>query len=458
VATFSTECETTQQKTSNRWSSSGIWWFSPLYLCLANMALACIALIYPPHWIVTSLHERDLAFLNPGLLLVVIASGMSFIFGLLFVSSVFDQGYLKVRRSPPFKTNNRLYNKALLLIATTIFGETLIAFLLLHKTGTAAFIAALDNPSTGIIFREKLVTIARFHSINILAFETLFYPALILAFFIILGCGNGRKKMRGLLYFSFGSLSYLLVNFITFTRWPIMQYLLSMVAVYVLNKNSQEGVSLVKLFRLCMYFLVLALSIFIFVNALKTQVSGGNAIIGYIMGSYNNAAAVISGSVTQPFSDSSYVTLGALWNAPLIGSHLREIGISSFGLSLPSPHANATIAWSTWSDALEKSGLNSMYQWDTVFGSVFGDVSNFFPIVFFVYGAISQYLFIEFIKLKPYGVLLYIFFMVSVVTWFTSVFISNTTLDDYAFFSVFLCFLIRRDWYSSRYRGRSVEP
>ena len=456
MATFSAEYEATQQ-TSNRWSSSGIWGLSPLCLCLANMALACIAIIYPPHWIVTSLHERDLAFLNPGLVLVVIISGMSFIFGLMFVSLVFDQGYLKVRRSPPFKTNNRLYNKALLLITITIFGETLIAFLLLHKTGTAAFIAALNNPTTGIIFREKLVTIARFHTINILAFETLFYPALIIAFFIILGYSNGRKKMRGLLYFSFGSLSYLLVNFITFTRWQIMQYLLSMVAVFVLNKNSQEGVSLIKLLRLGMYFLVLALSIFIFVNALKTQISGGNALIGYTIGSYNNAAATISRTVIQPFADSSYVALGALWNAPFIGPHLREIGIS-LGLNLPGPHANATMGWSTWSDALEKSGLNSIYQWNTIFGSVFGDVSIFFPIIFFVYGAISQYLFIEFINLKLYGVLLYIFFMVSVVTWFTSVFISNTTLDDYAIFSGFLYFLIRRDWYSSRYRGRSVEP
>lgn len=428
-----------------RWHSASIWWLSPLFLSMANLGLAFAAVMLPPHWLSGALHENDLCFLSPDLMLVIVVSEASFFLGILLASKLFDHGRIAVRRSPLLNPTKSILFMANILTGIVIIGELLLATTLIERVGLAHYVFAFGNPVAGLNLRENIVTMARIGGVNVLAIENFFLPALMLVIFIYLSLQSRKQRLLGMSYAIFGLIMYIFVNALTLTRWQILQGLLSVIVVYVFYKNSRKGMKLTRILRVAIYFILFATLLFLGVNQLKTTIHGDNAIVGYVFGSYNNAAGVISGVIRPPFSDSTYVTLGALWNAPFAGGNIRTLG-SSLGLDLPNAKAGAMIVWSGWTNSLTKAGLNPVYQWDTVFGAIYGDVGLLFPFVFFFYGFVSQYFFVNAIKLRLFHFLIYIFIIVSLVTWFTSVFISNTTFDDYAIFSLVLYLIFKSEW------------
>ncbi len=453
--TKSTSSSTYQPTIRNHWYSAGAWWLSPLSLSLLSTMLAYIAVITPPNIVAIMLQERDYTFLNPSLFIVISISEIFFIFGIIFVSFVCDKGRIKVKKSPVLLVSNSLYKKALFLLLVTIIGEFTIGFILIERIGIQRLLSAISNPQLGLELRQQVVTISRIHGINILALQNFFFPVLLFIFMIIFGLPKEVIKRKNFFLFTFACAAYITVNLITFTRWQILQLFLGLIIIYISRKNSNGGIKFSSLLKIAFLFMVSSLAIFLGINMLKTRISGLDAVVGYILGSYNVAASVISGLVKQPYDNSTYVTFGFFWNAPFLGPHFRQLGIS-LGINLPGPNSGATNVWDTWSTVLNAAGLNSTYQWDTVYGCVYGDIGILFPIVFFVYAVISQFLFLRAIDGKLYSILLYVYFAISIVTWFTSVFVSNTALDDYAISSFFLWLWFRRDWSRSlRNVGRS---
>ncbi|WP_141738418.1 hypothetical protein [Acidithiobacillus caldus] len=429
------------------WKSTGVWLLSPLVVSLSNLVLVFIAVMLPPDWLSRTIEARDICFLNLRFLLITLISESCFLIGIGVAALLFSRGRFVVKKSPFFEPTRSLLKISIRLAWLVIVGELIAATILIVKIGLGSYLLALKNPEFGTLLREHIVTAARIGGINVLATQNLFLPALLIVVFVTLSY-HGRKKSTVLTLAIMSMTAFCLTNALTFTRWPILEAALSALIVYILIKNSSHGISLNKVVRLLLYFLSFSLIIFLGINLLKTNINGFNVLVGYIFGSYNNAAAVISGYVRQPFSGSTYVTLGAIWNAPFLGGSIREIG-RSVGLDLPSASAGATVVWSSWSAALSGTGLNPTYQWDTVFGAVYGDVGPLFPLVFFLYGLFSQYFFIKSMDFHLLHSLIYVFILVSLITWFTSVFISNTSLDDYVVFSLFLYSLVRRQWNSS---------
>ncbi len=427
------------------WESTGGWFLSPLVVSLANLILVFIAAILPPDWLSRTLDAKDICFLNPNFLLVSCLSVFSFIIGIALAAIIFNQSRVMVKKSPFFQPTRLLIKRSKILAGATICGEIIVAIILIARVGPINYLLALKNPVAGTILREHIVTIARIGGVNVLATQIFFLPALIIVFFVTLSYNHNKNRVISLVPAILGLLAYCATNALTFTRWQILESVLSVIIVYFFVKNSQHGLSFNKIIKIIFYFLIFAIVIFLGINLIKTKINGTNALIGYIFGSYNNAAAVISGVIKQPFNGSTYVTLGAIWNAPLLGGSIRELG-RSLGLNLPSASAGATIAWSSWSDTLRGTGLNPMYQWDTVFGAVYGDVGLFFPLVFILYGFISQCFFVKAMNLRLFHLLVYVFILVSLISWFSGVFISNTTLDDYLIFSSVLYFLFNRQW------------
>lgn len=432
----------------SRWKSFGIWAVSPLYLSLTSTTLGFISLIFPPHWLTTALQERDVVFMNAPMALVMAISELAFILGLAFYAQVHNHGKLVARRSPNLTPTRMLCKYGILLSAGSIIVEALIAIIMILRVGLTKILIAFTSPNAGIIFRQSLVGEMRIHGINILAFQAAAYPALLVSTFIAMSVRGNRARRVSLAFAIIGGFSYIIINLLTFTRWQVLQYFLSVGLLLVICRNGENGISKTRLLHASIIFLGISSALFVTVNALKTHISGPSAILGYTIGSYNVGAAVASGDVAQPYANSSYGALGFFWNAPMIGPYLRDLGRAD-GLDLPSGNAGATNVWSSWSNALDTAGLNPTYQWDTVFSYIYGDTGLIFPVIFFLYGYISQSIFSGFMMVRPIRFLLYFPFMTSIVTWFTSVFISNTTLDDFFIFSLLIVSIIKHQWLTS---------
>jgi len=432
-----------------KWRKWGILALSPLYLSLLSTCFGLIAILTPPQWISIAMRERDFMFFNPLMFIVIVFSEVAFISGLLFYAKSRRLTRIGVKKSPRILPSARLLDKAIWLLVGSIIIEIMIGVIIVAKAGLGNILLALNNPIEGSQFRNHLLTLMRIHGVNMLVFQDAAYLALIVAIFIVMcSTRKSNKRVAGLMLAALGSVCYITVSLLTLTRWQVLQFLFSLGAIYLLYRNAQNGVARAKLVSYSVVIVVLSCSIFILVNALKTNNSDIDAIVGYTIGSYNIAASVVSGIVTQPFSGSTYGTLGAIWNAPILGPHIRELG-KLLGLDLPTGSGGAKNSWNAWRDALQSAGINPAYNWDTVFGYVYGDIGIAFPIAFFVYGYISEYLFNKFQDLRLFGVMLYLPFFVSIITWFTSVFISNTALDDDIIFSIIIWLFIRHDWYAA---------
>lgn len=429
------------------WTSFGLKLISPLYISLLNTLIAIGAAFVPPDIINLFLAEHDYVFLSVPYLIVVISSEFAFCMGMWCYALIKCRTNLAIRRTPKINPTKKLCLQSAFIIIMVILLEAVIISVIVTLIGPEKLAASFSDPNIANVTRLKLISTTRIHGINILAFQFGAEAALLASFYIFMNIRTLRIRRALLALYSFASILYLAASFLTFSRWPIMAFIVSLVALLLLKRNSESGTGIRTLSYLSFPFLGTLLITFLTFSFIKIGSSHLlNSIIGYTLGSYNLGAAAITNAFTQPYSDTSYGTLGMFWNAPVIGPHLRDLAIS-LGLGLPRTSViemGQTVQ--LWTNAAAQSGLNITYLWDSVFGYIYSDVGFAYPFVFFVYGFVSWFLYEGFMRLSLLRMLLYIVFLVSLITWFTSAFISNTPLDDFAFFSILITVYLRKQW------------
>ena len=432
------------------WRSFAIRFVSPLYLAVANLFLVLFATVFPPQWFSQAANEPDIVFLNANYALLAISCTGAFIAGIIFYRLLRGSGSIFFNKSPSFMPNESLVKKIKKVLMVCLGINFFTIALLIYGVGLHRFLQSMNDKDLALAVRNQMIVVGRLAGFNVLALQTLLFVTLVVAFFVLLNMKRSQSLTRLKFLFNGVIITYILVSFLEITRWPILQMVFSLLLIYILYLNTIHGLGFLRFLKIGIIFVTFSLAVFLGIGVLKygpSHVLG--SVIGYTLASYNLGAAVVSGIFRQPNSGSTFATLGFFWQFPFLGNYFRQIGIS-YGLNLPIA-GGANMTWvNAWARAIvENTDLNPHWLWTTVYAYIYADVGWAALCVFFIYGAISQYLYEGFIRLRLFQVALYAFFFAYQITWFTSVFISNTNLDDYVVFALALAFYIGPSWRNS---------
>lgn len=410
---------------------------------LLAVGLWLVSFLLPPQFVEPYLEERDVVFLNLPMAMVVVVSAVAFWKG---TKTGKTRGHRRTSESQPRMIVTRSLLSKVFWVALVIpFFEILVIFTVLHKVGIGTLLLATQNPTLGTAWRTDVSSTLRLGGINFGALVNCCYAALVSCTFAALWADPGRGKRRiCLILLGIGGLLYALTSLILFQRWPLFEYLLSMLVALLVYRDLKFGVTRAKVVGLIAGSALVCTAIFFLVNALRTSSTGSSMLLGYTVGSYNLGAAAISGSFHQPHAHSTYATFGWFWDAPLIGATLRNLGIS-LGLDLPLGGALAPTAAVEWPSAVASAGLNPAFQWDTMFARIYADVGVLFPLVFFVYGYACQRVYERFCRLDIFGVFLYVPLLVNILSWFSGVALS-TPFDDYLLSALIIWIWLKDLW------------
>jgi hypothetical protein len=435
---------------SRNWRSFGLKVVSPLFLAIINLFMVFIAIIFPPQLFSQAASEPDIVFLNSGYALLAIACTVSFISGIIFYRLLRGSDKIVFPKSPGFKPTDSLVRRIKIILNCCLGINVATIFLLMYRVGLHRLLRSLTDKTVALSVRNEILIVGRVAGLNILVFQTLALVTLVVAFFVLLN----MKRPVSCWWFKFlffcVAITYVVISFIAITRWPILQLAFSLLLIYVLYRNTMTGLGFGRVLKLGMLFIGFSLVIFLGIGLIKYGASHViDSIIGYTMASYNLGAAVTSGIFHQPNSGSTFATFGFFWQFPLLGEYFRRIGIH-YGLNLPIA-GGANMTWvNAWArEIVQTTNLNPHWLWTTVYGYIYADIGWNALFIFFIYGAISQLLYDGFARLRLFHVALYSFFFIYQITWFTSVFISNTTLDDYIAFTLVIVLYIGPYWRSS---------
>jgi len=407
----------------NAWRSERTWVVRSLRPDLApilSLSLWLLSFFFPPHLVETMLGERDYVFLNLSMAAVVAVSTAAFWAGIRVARP--NACMQNIQRSrPQLVVSQRLLSRAFWLAVIVLVVEIIWISVILKMAGLGTILLAMGDSRLGTLWRIGVWDLVRFGGISLNSLGLFCYIALIACAFVVLWARQqSSRRIACLLTVSAGSLLYVVVNLLLFVRWQIMEFVIAMVSILFVSWDLRTGVSRARVISVLTGIVVVFLALFLIVNSLRTDTSGVSMLVGYTIGSYNLGAATIAGHFQQPYAHSSYATLAWLWNAPLVGPSLRELG-RALGLKLPPggrrPSGTDQQEWGT---AALAAGLNASLQWPTVFGRIWGDVGVLFPVVFFLYGILCEKVYERFCRLEILGVLLYIPLLINILSWFSS--------------------------------------
>ncbi len=131
------------------------------------------------------------------------------------------------------------------------------------------------------------------------------------------------------------------------------------------------------------------------------------SMLGYTIVSYNRMAALILGAMHYQFEGKgAYVVAFFLQNDRFSGVR-GELGLpNSYGL------------WLSEFPSLTAAGLNSSYNWASVFGYVFSDLGWWTPLYLFAAGILAGYLWSRFRAGTPLGIVFYPWMAFWILFWF----------------------------------------
>ena len=444
-----TDYENSQRLLS--WHGLGIKFVSPLYLAILNMIMVLVAIFFPPSWFEAAAKEPDLVFLNAKYFFLTLICTCAFIAGIVIYRFLRGSHKIKFGASPKFYPSLGLLKKSSNILRVCLVINILTMVIAFYGIGLQNFSKSFTDKDIALAVRNQILVVGRIGGVNILALQTFVFVSLVIASFIYYSAkkdDNNRVVIRRFnVLFVFVVVTYLLVCVLTITRWPILQMSFAFLLTYILYRNSSVGLGVRRLFKMGLAFIIISLAVFLGIGTLKMGLSHVlGSVIGYTIASYNLGAAVVDGVFRVPTSGSTYATLGFFWQFPFLGYYFRQIGIAN-GLNLPVAGGANMTEVDAWARVItETTNLNPHWLWTTVYSYIYADVGWAFILVFLVYGAISQYLFENFNRLRLVHVSLYAFFFVYQIAWFTSVFISSTLLVDYFAFALIINMYIGAAW------------
>ncbi|KAF6512380.1 hypothetical protein GS8_679 [Geobacillus stearothermophilus] len=252
------------------------------------------------------------------------------------------------------------------------------------------------------------------------------------------------KKNGLVILFILTCLIYLVSSMLTLTRGPIFNFVITIGSILFLIKSKQNELNISFVLKTIPTRIVILFGVFYIIQAIRTGMENTNenhssiidTLMGYFPASYNRLAAILSGVLVMPNSNTAYYTSQFLWDFPFLSRilGLYQIG-RDIGLNLP------TSAFSNWLEqfwAVEFAGLNSMYIWPTTFGFVYSDFGWYSVLWFAFYGVLCGFTYVQFLKRNIFGIIIYPYVVLSIVEWWGTVVIASRDILIYLFAVIFV--------------------
>jgi len=376
---------------------------SPYGIAVAAYCLFLLAWVFPPGVYTHYIHEPDLMYLNPMVLLYYTACVAAFLFG----AHVID--FFAPPAATPAPKIQLRYGSPLMYLVLPLVLAGIPCFIYMVEIASVLNVIALILTQQGDVMKQA----NNGGSGSALWGSTLFLLTGVLWWSGFRGSqlqlkGAARKAFYLLFVACLGV--DVLTCLATFDRTNLMPLLAGCTVIYLFFKSRGGNVKLARLATTGLG------SVFvIFASFLGLQFARGasqldaflTSILGYTIVSYNRMAALIVGTMHYAYEGKgAYVVAFLLQNDRLSGIRDRMGLPTSYGL------------WLSEFPSLSAGGLNDSYNWSSVFGYLFSDLGWWTPGYMFAAGLLAGYLWSRFRAGTTIGIVLYPWMAFWILFWF----------------------------------------
>ncbi|HZD50809.1 MAG TPA: hypothetical protein VE178_18835, partial [Silvibacterium sp.] len=376
---------------------------SPYGIAMASYFLFLLAWVFPPGIYTHYIHELDLMYLNPMVLLYYTACVAAFLFGVRGI----DFFVRAAAHSTP-KIQLR-YTSPLMYLALPLALAGALCFVYMLLIGSGLNFIALIATRQGDVMKQANTG----GSSSAMWGSTLFLLTGVLWW---AGFRASQLHLRGIarkaFYFIFAACLGVDVFtcLATFDRTNLMPLLAGCTIIYLFLKSRSGDLKLTRL-AVTGFGFVFA----IFASFIGLQFARGasrldallSSMLGYTVVSYNRMAAMIAGAMHYAYEGKgAYVVAFLLQNDRLSGVR-DQMGLpAAYGL------------WLSEFPSLSAAGLNANYNWSSVFGYLFSDLGWWTPVYMFAAGLLAGYLWSRFRSGTTIGIVLYPWIAFWILFWF----------------------------------------
>lgn len=372
---------------------------SPMACLMATVIIFIASVIIPSGYYSELMQEANYMFGNVKLI------GFFVIHVLFYVSGLFlARNFFKMDLNGGVK----IYNFKLTLYL-------LLAFIFLSVY--SAYIIIGNNPSIliNLISGDGAETKDTLDSTGALGLSNPILLAVLSWSLVEINNLSNVSRLKVYIYRASAYVAFLVLLFsfsIKLSRFELMPLFFSVICIYLLNNDYKYNAK-----KSIYAFLFTILFLFIVVFVLFSYLRGVSdfeghlvSFLGYGPASYNRLAALLDGNINFPYAGTGSYAFAFLLNFPIVGDFLEIRSIFNLPTSFD--------VWRSEFYAISSSGLDSSFNWISALGYIYADISFFSLGYIFILGLINRWLWCEFVKKSPYGIILYPWFAFCTIFWF----------------------------------------
>lgn len=402
------------------------WAFSPIFVSSVATGFSILATFFPVQSYSSLVSERSAMFLSVPVLALIVLCWVGFVFGAGVSADVLGRG--RPNHCTPHNVVDFGFKSStsVVLISATLLSFFLAAFLI-WSVGYHELAAALSGKGGGNQLRTELAE--RLSSAK-LGWIPIFVGALVwTGYSRILSLPT--KSPALIVLFGLSFLAALVACTLTLARTPVVILLLATFACSIMRDQQRHGLSFAKL-----VFVMLVGALFLLVSfALFEYIRHGSGttdaiysilanFVGYVVAPYNRLAALLAGDLRLPFSGEGNYTfrwlIDGLYYAQLYDNVRDVLGVEWIRPGLEN--------WHNQFQAVGNAGLNESYIWTTVFGEVYADFGWASPLIFAVYGALSQCSYVLFRRASTLGIVIFPYILYTLLMWPAGFYVANRNI------------------------------
>jgi hypothetical protein len=377
---------------------------SPYGLAMASSCLFLFAWIFPPGIYTRYILEPDLLHHNVVVLVFFTICVAAFLSGVRLMSFL---GATDPMCAPPnlqFRSDSRL---TYLLMPLVLSGAFCFIYLVLI-TGTINFVALVFSRQ-GDVIKQSITggpATGYWGSTLFLLTAALWWAAYRSSQIELKGTA---KKVYYVVFLSCFAVD-VMTCLATFDRTNLIPLLAGLSAIYLFFKTRGPGVKLV---RLALSGFIAGLAILSAFVAL--QIARGSArvdgviasLLGYTIVSYNRLAALMLGVMHYAYRGKGAYLVAFLTENERFHAIREQMGLP-----------NSYQLWLSEFPSVQMSGLNSAYNWASVFGYLYSDLGWWTPLYLCAAGIVAGFLWSRFRAGATFGIVLYPWMAFWILFWF----------------------------------------
>lgn len=394
---------------------------SPPMLAIYMLVFFIISSIIPPNIYSYYLNEPDFMFFDPYALTLVVLCTISFILAYLTLSSL-----------PDIKLGYRLKSVVSVKFRTFIIIPIFFCSILSLVYDLLIIYRYPNVPLLSLTGHGNMVK--HIFEINTPQFGSFLYLNVITIFWAISNVfARGLKDKKTFIVIFFSSALLIISYVLTMQRGQLVFFMSGLLVIYFTFHFSasitpRELIKNVFISVLLLMIIIIFITMFFFLRSV-----GPNHLFSYILGygpaSFNRLAAIINGNLVYRYGVTGFYMAPFLLHLPILDK-IANINIFNF------PHA--AVVFTSEFNSLARAGLNSRFNWATVYGYIYSSIGWATPIYFMLLGFICSFVWGHLKRATQFGFAFYPFIGASILFWFTT----NTLFMSEAVMSLFGAILL----------------